>query len=62
MELMLPGARLIFTIKLGSKTAAAAERAAAEVTQALSTYFVVDEIVWLFANRLRERTVIATRK
>eukprot|EP00045_Choanoeca_perplexa_P008541 m.79912 g.79912 ORF g.79912 m.79912 type:complete len:399 (-) comp14529_c0_seq9:2058-3254(-) len=62
INLMVPGARLIFTIKLGSKTAAAAERAETSVTEALSPYFQVDEVVWLFANRRRERTVLATRK
>eukprot|EP00730_Choanoeca_flexa_P018535 TRINITY_DN9016_c0_g1_i1.p3 TRINITY_DN9016_c0_g1~~TRINITY_DN9016_c0_g1_i1.p3 ORF type:complete len:111 (+),score=12.28 TRINITY_DN9016_c0_g1_i1:1023-1355(+) len=62
LDLMPSGARLIFTIKLGSRTTAAAERACQRATAVLSPYFEVDEVCWLFANRLRERTLLATRK
>lgn len=59
---MPSGSRLIFTIKLGSRAEHAARRSILKTTEALSPWFEVDEVAWLFANRLRERTILATRK
>ena len=56
------GGQLIFTVKLVSRSEGAAKTAIRKAQEGLAPAFDVTQECWLFANRVRERTLIAIRK
>jgi hypothetical protein len=61
--LLLPGARIVFTLKLGKKpTPPAVEAAYTNAQQALSPAFADFQLVWLHANTQNERTLFAVKR
>jgi hypothetical protein len=59
---MAPRCLLILTLKLARRSASCVEQTVGRARRGLEALFDIEEVTWLFANRLRERTLLARKK